>query len=102
MADKTIAQWQDEVFEWANAQFPGRTLYGTVSKLVLEEMPEFLRNRSDPLEYADMLILILDIASQMDIDVGTALEMKMGINRKRTWALGPDGMYKHIEDESHE
>jgi hypothetical protein len=99
---KSIQEWQAEITAWSNAQFPDRTLFGTVAKLALEEMPEFLRNRDDPLEYADMLILILDIASQQGIDVGAALEQKMAINRKRSWAMGADGLYKHTNKDDHE
>jgi len=59
-----VRDLQDRIMWWANKVFPDRTAHGALSKLVLEEIPELLNGGlDDPLEYADVLILILDVAS---------------------------------------
>jgi len=96
MRDPGIDFWQQAVTRWANKQFPDRTVHGTICKLCLEEIPEFLLNRQEPLEYADLVILILDIAGQLKLSVADALREKMEINHQRTWIQDPEsGFYKH-------
>jgi len=96
----SIEDIQEDVAQWADKVFPGRTAHGSLSKLVLEEIPEFIASKmQDPLEYADLLIMILDIAHLQKINVGRAVVEKMHINKyKRTWAIDPKtGYLKHQE-----
>lgn len=85
----TIRKLQSEIAEWADSVFPDRTAHDATVKLVLEEIPEFLANQKDSLEYADLVILILDIAHLNGIDVEEAVIRKMAINRERTWIRDP-------------
>jgi len=87
--DGDIEELQREIFEWANSMFPGRTAWDATCKLVLEEIPEWLQNPDDPGEYADLVIMILDIASLKGIDVKKAVQDKMKINRDRKWYIDP-------------
>jgi predicted house-cleaning noncanonical NTP pyrophosphatase (MazG superfamily) len=96
----SIAELQKEIAEWADKVFPNRTAHGSLSKLVLEEIPEFITSgMEDPLEYADLVIMILDIAHLKGINVGQAVIQKMAINRSRTWTLDDaTGFLKHVEE----
>lgn len=98
----TVRGAQQMVTAWADQVFPDRTVKGTLSKMMCEELPEFITSElRDPLEYADLLILVLDLAGQMRIDVEDALRRKMEINRKRKWRRDPDtGNWRHIREES--
>ena len=93
----SISALQRDIAEWADKVFPNRTAHGSLSKLVLEEIPEFIGSgMSDPHEYADLVIMILDIAHLKGIDVGKAVIEKMGINRSRSWTVDPEtGFMKH-------
>jgi hypothetical protein len=93
----SITSLQADIAEWADKVFPDRTAHGSLAKLVLEEIPEFIQSgMSDPHEYADLVIMILDIAHLKGIDVGKAVIEKMGINRSRAWSIDPvTGFMKH-------
>ncbi len=91
-----IRELQNEIRQWADTVFPERTAYGAMTKLVMHEIPEMLRNPEDPLEYADILILVLDAAALLGIDVADAVHRKMEINRKRTWKVDKStGLMSH-------
>lgn len=85
----SIRRIQSEVKEWADSVFPNRTAHDALCKLMLEEIPEFALAQKDESEYADMVILILDIASLNGIDVSAAVARKMAVNRERQWAVDP-------------
>ncbi len=99
----TIRGTQRMIGEWADRVFPDRTVHTTLSKLVLEEIPEFLLDGAeDPDEYADLVILILDVAHQRGIDVEAAVEAKHRRNVRRAWFATESGVYHHVEDEEDE
>lgn len=96
----SVEDLQHEIKTWADSVFPGRTAHGALCKLMLEEIPEFALAPHDPGEYADLVILILDIATLNGIDVATAVEAKMEKNRKRTWRLDQDtGLMHHTGED---
>lgn len=85
-----IAQAQQRIKEWADRVYPDRTAHGALVKLMLEEVPELLNGGlDDPGEYADTLILLLDIAQMRGINALQAVHDKMKINEERTWAIDP-------------
>lgn len=93
----SITQAQEMVGTWADRVFPHRTIHTTLSKLVMEEVPEFLLSKAnDPLEYADLLILILDAAHQKKIDAGAAVVAKHHVNTKRVWEQTDSGVYHSV------
>lgn len=83
----TISNLQQEIADWADGVFPDRTAHDATVKLMLEEIPEFLQSPKDPLEYADIMILVLDIAHLNGIDIESAVKEKMRINRERQWIV---------------
>lgn len=101
-AEDSIQYLQKRIAEWADQQFPDRTAYGALTKLVMEEIPELIKAMDDPLEYADVVILVLDIGHLNGIDVGRAVLEKMAINRRRKWAIDPlTGHAKHQGEDDH-
>lgn len=90
-----LRELQARIAGWADEVFPDRTAHDAAVKLVLEEIPEFLRSPNDPLEYADLVILILDIAYLRGIDIQDAVLKKMGINENRRWNLDPTTRLMH-------
>lgn len=65
---------------------------------MIDELPELLHGGlNDPMEYADVLILVLDIAYLNGIDAVQAAHKKMDINEKRKWAVKPNGLLQHVE-----
>ena len=100
MSEKqTIDELALDIHEWANSTFPDRTHANTFSKLVFHEIPElFQSGGSDPLEYADILILLLDLAKMKGINIGAAIDEKMNINRSRQWRLDiTTGVHSHVD-----
>lgn len=96
-ASPSIEEMQADIAQWADTVYPNRTAHGSLAKLVMEEIPEFITCKmKDPLEYADLVIMILDIAHLQGINVGRAVVKKMHINRKRTWKVEEGtGFLKH-------
>lgn len=96
-----VQHLQDRIKRWADDVFPDRTAHGALSKLILEEIPELLNGGlDDPLEYADVLILILDVASLRGIDAIAAAHEKMTINESRSWEVDRStGLMHHVEED---
>lgn len=74
-----------EVIDWAESEFPNRTTETLMAKLQ-EEMDELSYDLSDETEMADVLIVMVDLARNLNIDLGAAVAKKMEINRKRDWS----------------
>lgn len=96
----TIRNWQERVARWADGVYPNRTPHTSLAKLSLEEIPEFLMSKAkEPHEFADIIILVLDIAHQHGIDVEQAIDEKMTINENRRWRVDPKtGVMSHVEE----
>lgn len=89
---------KDEIVKWADSVFPDRTITNAIQKLVLEEIPEYLMAQDDPMELADIGILIYDIAHLAGVDLDQAMREKMAINKKRLWHVDEiTGLMHHVE-----
>lgn len=78
---------QNEVVRWANRQFPNRTPNIAILKL-FSELGELIDEPDKKTEWADVFILLIDIAYLCGIsgnDILHAIDEKMKINQKRTW-----------------
>ena len=94
----SITMVQNQIKRWADRNFPARTAHSALCKLMLHEIPEFALAQHDPGEYADLLILIFDIATLNGIDIPQALHDKMQVNYLRKWDWDPaTGMAQHKE-----
>tara|TARA_R110000772_G_scaffold268452_1_gene395574 strand:+ start:19420 stop:20226 length:807 start_codon:yes stop_codon:yes gene_type:complete len=94
---------QDRIFTWADSVFPQRTAEDALKKLIMEEIPELLTSdkADDPLEWADVFILMLDVAKLKGIDLIAVSHEKMAINENRTWEINDKtGLMNHVPDDA--
>jgi len=91
---------EELIANWANSVFPHRTITNALSKMVMEEIPEYLMAQGDAMELADIGILLYDIAYLAGINLDKAIREKMEINKKRSWTINEEtGLMKHVEYE---
>lgn len=93
----TVDRLQAEIEAWIQPLHPERSPYGTIAKL-LEEVGELIASdrMNDPLEVADVLILVLDLATLLDVDVTEAVRAKLAINAQRSWVAADNGALRHL------
>lgn len=92
--DDTLTRLQDDVFDTANQLFPDRKQPSAFLKLY-GEVGEIIDNPSDPGEWADVFILLLDLARINNIDVEKAVRDKMAVLRRRQWFRDEMGVFQH-------
>lgn len=94
----SLEDLQKDIVDWANKEFPNRTLVNTFMKLHVEISELIQGGLKDPKEYADLIILALDMAYLAGIrDISGAVMDKMKINRDRIWEFDPaSGTYQHL------
>lgn len=97
LVSATVANLQMRVVAIANQIFPDRTPDKAWKKLY-EELGEVIKKPSDPLEWADVFILLFDLASYANIDIQTAIDQKLEILKTRKWRITETGTYQHIPD----
>ena len=99
--EPSISDLQTEIAEWANKTFPDRTPKNALIKMMVDEIPELIGGGlNDPLELADVAILLLDVAYLQGVDIGSAIREKMEINRGRKWKIDADtGIAQHVQDD---
>ena len=106
---KEIINWDsmtdaaEAINAWANRTFPGRPPKSSINKLGMEELPELLIHLKERgtegigEEWADCMILLLDLARIWKIDPAKAIENKMRINNNRMWRKDDEtGFYNHV------
>ena len=94
-----IQQLQQVISEWADEVYPNRTVENALTKMMLHEIPELLHGRAmDPMEFADVAILLFDVAHLQGIDIAQAMRFKMKVNRNRKWEIDPaTGLMSHVK-----
>lgn len=108
--DKPIINWDSLeesallINNWANRTFPSRGPKSSVNKLGMEELPELLIHLKEHgpegigEEWADCMILLLDLAVIWKINPATAIKRKMEINNNRMWVEDPEtGFFNHVK-----
>jgi len=91
-----VAALQARVHGWASETFPARQPAAAWLKL-FEELGEVIKSPADPLEWGDVFIMLLDLASMNGVDVADAVLAKLFINRRRQWAQLPSGVFSHVD-----
>lgn len=87
----TLKELQFDVVSWADSISPTRRPENTMVKLnsetseLLDAIVNRLGREAVESELGDCLILLLDLANMYQIDLVTAGERKMVINRQRRW-----------------
>lgn len=91
-----ITELQRDIADWIDPLNPDRTPMSTIAK-ILEEIGELVASErmNDPLELADVAILVLDLFYLQKVDLEQAVLAKMEINRLRTWAIADSGAMRH-------
>lgn len=90
-----LAVFADRIAVWADRVYPDRTTEVAFAKM-MGEIGEVLLNPEDPLEWADLLILLVDAAKLRGIDILAAGHAKMAINEERSWNIDPEtGLMSH-------
>jgi len=83
-----------EIVEWADSVFPDRGPQAALLKL-FEETGELVKNPKSPGEYADICIMLFDLANMNGIDLSSAIKDKLQINKRRTWEKSLTGTLQH-------
>lgn len=100
-----IVKLERERFEWSLKAFPEATPKGSLSKAreeiqeIEDDIDQGLKN---PVEYADTIMAVFDVASRMGIRPELVMEAyieKMKINKSRTWKKNSDGSYSHVKSQ---
>ena len=94
----TIADVQKLISGWADRTFPDRTIGEAILKLKKELAELDTASYLDAGEFADVAILLFDVAHLSGIDISTAVENKMAINERRVWQRLEDGTHQHVID----
>ena len=94
-----IRRLQQVVTTWADEVFPNRRTPDILLKLY-EEVGEYARDPKAAAEFADIMILLLDLAAINGIDIHKAVTEKMAINVGRTWTVDSQTrIMRHTRDE---
>lgn len=91
-----VQELQIEIATWIDPLNPGRTPLSTIAK-ILEELGELIASErmNDPLELADVAILVLDLFYLQRVDLVSAVHAKLEINRARAWRIADSGAMRH-------
>ena len=84
-----------DIVTWANMVFPNRKPSSALLKL-FEEVGELVRDPASPGEYADICIMLFDLANMHGVDLSKAIEDKMRVNRSRQWTVTKNGTMQHM------
>lgn len=97
----TIKELTADIVEWADATFPARNASSALLKL-FEEVGELVKDPSSGPEYADICIMLFDLANMHGVDLAEAIRAKMEINRGRRWEITSLGTLHHSDSEGGE
>lgn len=89
-----IAQLTEDIVNWADEVFPTRTPQSAFLKF-FGEIGELIDNPSNPDEYADICIMLFDLANMHGVDIAQAIRAKMITNKKRSWEKTGLGTWRH-------
>jgi NTP pyrophosphatase (non-canonical NTP hydrolase) len=95
---------QRSISDWANATFGPAPSNARIAARANEEMGELLRaltsddnSPSAPIEAADVVIVLYRLCERMGVDLHSAIDAKMQINRARHWRV-EGGHGQHVRD----
>jgi hypothetical protein len=89
-----LKELTDEIVDWADLVFPDRTPESALIKLYTE-IGELSEDLTQAGEYADIFIMLLDLADMHGVDVAAAIRDKIKVNAGRTWKRNKIGTYQH-------
>lgn len=96
---QNIEMLQEDIVDWLNKVHPNRSETAVWAKL-LEETGEVMTDPTDIEEWADVMIVLLDLASRyghyMDDILLTARD-KLIVNKARKWEINKHGVMSHVK-----
>lgn len=101
-APATVVDFEElekQRFEWASKTFKGCTAQGALEHLK-DEIKEIEAEPTDPIEYADALMLLFDAAGRSGVtvkDIFIAFRDKHQVNLTREWKQNANGSYYHVK-----
>lgn len=96
--EPNIEQLTVRIIAWADRVFPQRTQQSALLKMY-EEIGELVKNPKSPDEYADICIMLFDLANMNGVNVAQAIEHKMFVNEHRAWRETETGTMQHLSDD---
>ena len=90
-----IRQLTQDIVQWADSVFPDRKPESALLKL-FEETGELVRDPTAAGEYADICIMVFDLAHMHGIDLAEAIREKLEINKHRDWTKTKTGTLQHF------
>ena len=97
-----IEALQEDIVQWLDKVHPDRTEMAVWAKL-LEETGEVMTDPMDIEEWADVIIVLLDLAMRyghyMDDILMTARD-KLIVNKARKWTINKHGVMNHDKAQS--
>jgi len=91
-----IRQLTQDIVQWADSVFPDRKPESALLKL-FEETGELVRDPTAAGEYADICIMVFDLAHMHGIDLAQAIREKIEVNKNRVWRKTLTGTLQHDE-----
>ena len=91
----TVLELQSEVAAFAEKAF-GPDREDAAWKKLFEEIGETLKNPDDPSEWADVFIILLDLATLHGVDVDSATRAKIEVIKNRVWVQTSTGTFQHV------
>lgn len=99
---QNIEMLQEDIVDWLDKVHPNRSEMAVWAKF-LEETGEVMTDPMDIGEWADVMIVLLDLASRyghyMDDILMTARD-KLIVNKARKWEINKHGVMSHVKAES--
>jgi len=93
----SLVQIQAEVCAWAEGQF-GPARQDAAWKKLFEELGEVIRDPEDPSEWADVFIILFDLAKLNGVEnLSDAIRNKMETNARRRWTTSKTGVMIHVK-----
>lgn len=92
---------QQTITEWSTKMFGERSHLSTAVR-ANKEMAELLSALENGelevacKEVADVVIILMQVAERLGIDLNYAVQYKMDVNEKRQWEKKEDGSYGHV------
>jgi NTP pyrophosphatase (non-canonical NTP hydrolase) len=92
---------QETITEWSTKTFGERSPLSTAVR-ANKEMAELLSALENGelevacKEVADIVIILMQVAERLGMDLNYVVQLKMNINEKRQWEKKEDGSYGHV------
>lgn len=100
-----MPETQETIEEWRKATFGSTSTTSRLAARANLEMAELIdalsvsdTNPHAAAECADVVIVLMGVATKLGVDLLAEVEKKMAINRARKWNIAGDGTGKHVAE----